>query len=76
MDKPFSMLYEEFKQGLANLINNSALPPFVIESLMKNYIYEINSLAKSQYQSDKAQYENFLFEKEKTEKKEKKDEKK
>ena len=58
MDKPFSMLYEEFRQELANLINNSCLPPFVIESVLKNYISEINSFARNQYQIDKAKYES------------------
>lgn len=58
MDKPFSMLYEEFRQGLTNLINNSGLPPFVIESVLKNYTNEVNSLARNQYQIDKARYES------------------
>lgn len=57
MDKPFSILCEEFRQGLTNLINNSCLPPFVIESVLKNYTNEINSLVRNQYQIDKAKYE-------------------
>ena len=58
MDKPFSILYEEFRQGLNNLINNSCLHPLVIESVLKNYINEISGLARNQYQIDKARYEN------------------
>lgn len=67
MDKPFSILCEEFRQELTNLINNSGLPPFVIESVLKNYINEVSSLARNQYQVDKARYECFLSEKEKRE---------
>lgn len=62
MDKPFSILYEEFRMNIASLINNSGLPPAVIESVLQNYLSEINSIAKAQYKTDKSQYEKFLFE--------------
>ena len=61
MDKPFSMIYEEFKQKMADIINNSGLPPSVIESVLKNYLNEVNNIAKNQYQIDKAEYEKFLL---------------
>lgn len=63
MNKPFSVVYEEFKQNMASLINNCGLPPSVIESLLQNYLSEVTSIAKNQYASDKAQYEKFLNEK-------------
>ena len=62
MNKPFSIIYEDFRQGVTNLINNSGLPPFVIESVLKNYLNEISSIAKNQYQVDKMQYEKLLLE--------------
>ena len=62
MDKPFSILYEEFRMNIESLINNSGLPPAVIESVLQNYLSEINSIAKAQYKTDKSQYEKFLFE--------------
>lgn len=62
MNKPFSMLYEEFRQGLTDLINNACLPPFIIESVLKNYINEVSGLARNQYQNDKAKYENEIQE--------------
>lgn len=67
MDKPFSILYEEFRQGLTNLINNSCLPPSVIESVLRNYTSEVNGLARNQYQIDRANYERLLSEKDKRE---------
>lgn len=60
MDKPFSMIYEEFKQKMASIINNSGLPPSVIESVLKNYLSEVNNIAKNQYQIDKEKYEKSL----------------
>lgn len=68
MDKSFSIMYEEFKQGIANLINNSGLPICVVESVLQNYLVEINAIAKNQYQMDKVQYEKALNEINKEEK--------
>lgn len=61
MDKPFSMLYEEFRMNIANAINNSGLPPAVLESVLQNYLTEINNIARNQYKTDKSQYEKLLF---------------
>lgn len=66
MDKPFSVLYEEFRQGLASLINNSSLPSFVVESVLQNYLNEVHEIAKNQYQVDKARYEKEIEENENT----------
>lgn len=65
MDKPFSMIYEEFKQNLADIINNAGMPPAIIETVLQNCLCEINTVVKAQYARDKAQYENSLLEKEK-----------
>lgn len=62
MNKPFSMMCEEFKQNVVSLINSSGLPPFVIESILKNHLNEVSNIAKNQYQIDKAEYEKILFE--------------
>lgn len=67
MNKPFSLVYKEFKNELANLINNSGLNPFIIESVLQNYLYEINSVASNQYEADKAQFEKSLLEKDEKE---------
>ena len=62
MDKPFSLMYEEFKQTLTNVINNSGLPASVMEPVLQNYLYELNSIVKNQYYSDKTRYEQSLKE--------------
>ena len=60
MNKPSTIIYEEFKQNLASLINNCGLPAFVIEPVLRDYTNEIKSLAQRQYQLDKAEYDEFL----------------
>jgi hypothetical protein len=60
MNKPSTIIYEEFKQDLANLINNSGLPAFIIEPVLRDYLIEIKTLAQKQYQADKAEYEKSL----------------
>lgn len=62
MNKPFSMMCEEFRQELANLINNSGLHISVIELILQNYLNEVDNIAKNQYKNDKAQYEQSLLE--------------
>ena len=61
MNKPLSLIYEDFKQELADLINNSGLPAFIIESVLQNYLIETRTIVKKQYQIDKAQYEKSLL---------------
>ena len=60
MNKPSSILYEEFKQKMLALINSSGLPVFVMELVLENYLTELKLLSQRQYQQDKASYENAL----------------
>ena len=62
MDKPFTVVYEDFKQELASLINSTVLPPSIIEVVLQGYLSQIQSIARKQYEIDKAQYEKFLIE--------------
>jgi hypothetical protein len=63
MNKPFTVVYEDFKQELANMINNSGLPALVVEFILRDYLNEIRAIAQGQYHSDKAKYEAYLKEK-------------
>ncbi len=57
MNKPISITYEEFKQELADVINNSTLPAFVIENVLQNYLAETRMAARKQYEKDKLAYQ-------------------
>lgn len=61
MDKPITLVYEDFKSDIAELINNSGLPPFVLESVVKDFLAEIHDVAERQYEYDKEQYESSLI---------------
>lgn len=61
MNKPITVAHEDFKQELASLINNSGLPAFMIEPILKDYLNEIRIIIKNQYQIDKTEYEKSLF---------------
>lgn len=56
INKPFTVAYEDFKQELADLINNSGLPALVIEFVLRDYMNETRVAAAKQYQADKARY--------------------
>lgn len=45
---------------MADLINNSGLPPFVMEPIVKDMLLEIQAATKKQYEYDKEQYEQAL----------------
>ena len=62
MIKPSTIVYEEFKQNLASLINNSGLPAFIIETVLRDYLNETQIMAQRQYIADKTAYEKALAE--------------
>lgn len=75
MKKPITIRYEEFKNGMVNLINNSDLQTqcgkptplavgvsaaFVIEATLQSYLNETKIAVKRQYKIDKIQYNNTI----------------
>ena len=60
MNKPITLVIEETKTKLAELINNSGLPPFVIEPMLNTFLQEAHVAAKRQYEIEKLQYEQAL----------------
>ena len=57
MNKPFTVKRQEFINGLAELINSSELPPFVIEPILKEFHgYAVNA-HEEQYRQEMAQWE-------------------
>ena len=60
MEKPITLIYEELKNNLADIINNSGLPAFIIEPVLQNYLNEVKNIEKKQYEYDKKEYEESL----------------
>lgn len=60
INKPISLIKEDFTTELINLCNNSNLPLFVVEYILKDLIQEIHLITKRQLESDKKQYEDAL----------------
>lgn len=62
MNKPISVVHEETKQAVASILNESKLPPFIIQNILKDFLTEVTMLAKQQYEQDLKQYNESLTE--------------
>ncbi len=56
MNKPITVLREEFAQNLVKLCNESGLPFFCIESILKEMLGEVHSASVQQYEADFKRY--------------------
>lgn len=60
MNKPITIVHEEVKNKIAEVINSSGLPAFVIEPILNDFLIEVKNIARHQYENDKKQYEMAL----------------
>ena len=60
MDKPLSIRKEEFESSLVQLINNSGLPAYILEPILRSYNMEVKELCRAQAEREKLQYEESL----------------
>lgn len=58
--KPMSVARAEFINSLTDLINNSMLPPFVIEPILKDMFNDIHMVAQRQYEADIKRYNDAI----------------
>jgi len=58
--KPMSVARSEFIQSLTNMINESTLPLFVIESILKDMHSDVRSLSQRQLEIDLKNYREAL----------------
>lgn len=58
--KPITLVHEEFVSDLTNIINNSKLPAFIIEPILKDLYLEIKAMAQRQLSRDKEIYNQSL----------------
>ena len=61
MNKPITILADEFKSKQIALINNSKLPYFIIESILKDCIQEVHIASQQQLKIDRDKYNNELL---------------
>lgn len=62
MEKPTSIRLKDFKNDVVNLVNDSGLPLFCIEPVLRELLSAVQTKAEEQYLTDKATYDKFLQE--------------
>lgn len=55
--KPFSVAREDFCNNLLTLINESGLPPVVIQPILSDFQQMVVNAAREQYEKERSQYE-------------------
>ncbi len=60
MNKPITILRDEFIKNLTELINKSNLPLFVIESILKDTYFDVKPLVQKQLENDLRNYQKSL----------------
>ena len=68
LQKPLSVVRQEFIEQLVNDVNNCKLPLFVIEPIIEDLLGMVRSAAQKQYETEKAQYEQQLLQQVNTDK--------
>ena len=56
MEKPLTIKRAEFTQNLAQAINESKLPAFIVADILKSALEQVQELANAQYQRDMQAY--------------------
>lgn len=56
MNKPFTMVIKETKNKIANICNESRLPPIILDLIMQGIYSEIHSLAEKQTMEEEKSY--------------------
>lgn len=60
MDKPASMVIKEFTQRIESDINNSGLPPIILELIIGKYYSQIHLMAEQQANNEADTYNRTL----------------
>lgn len=56
--KPITVARYDFISAMTDLINNSNLPPFVVETILKDFYSDVKILAQQQLESDMERYKS------------------
>lgn len=60
MNKPADLIVEETKERIVKIVNESGLPPFLLEPILKEIYNQVNILKQQELEQSKKQYENSL----------------
>ena len=60
VQKPITVARAEFVTSMTTLINDSGLPPFIIESVLRDMLYDVKAVAQKQLERDTALYHDML----------------
>lgn len=71
MDKPITLVMEETKLSIINIINDSKLPIYIIEPIIKGLYNEISQLSLQFSLSEKEKYKKSIEKNEKNKNNEK-----
>ena len=62
IEKPITVIRQEFIDAIYSNVNNCGLPMFIIEPILKDVYLEVNSMLQRQYEMERAEYESRLQE--------------
>lgn len=57
IEKPISIVREEFIKTLAEVINGCKLPPFIISNILEDFLRAVKILENNQLKEDMEKYE-------------------
>lgn len=60
INKPTSIVKEEFVKNLYSLISQTKFPPFLVELILKDVLVNIKEMSKIQYEKDNVEYYKML----------------
>lgn len=63
--KPITLVREDFIAAITKAINETKLPPFVIESVLKDFLNEVHLASVRQTEADRQEYQKLIDDKEK-----------
>lgn len=70
MEKPLNLKIEEFRNQIANTINEANLPAYILKPIVKDFYTQLQNLEQQELIQAQRQYEKSLNEEKKTENKE------
>lgn len=62
IQKPITVARAELISNMTSLINNSGIPPFIIEPILRDMLYDVKIMAQRQLENDTKEYQRQLAE--------------